>query len=223
MNGFLKIAKAKGQTSFDVVKTVRRIAGIKKVGHSGTLDPMATGLLILGLGTYTKKLSQYLDEAKCYEGEMIFGFNSDTYDMEGVIHKKSVESALTREDIEHHLPAFRGEIMQVPPRFSAKKVNGKKAYQLARKGEAVELSAQKKHVYEFEILRYESGLFPVLAFRVRCSSGTYIRSLAHDLGQALGVGATLSVLNRTKIGDLDLVGALSCGSLSKDDICNALF
>lgn len=223
MNGFVKINKEKGISSFDVVKKIRKLTQIKKVGHSGTLDPMATGLLICALGSYTKKLGDFLGAPKSYEGELIFGKVSDTYDQEGQVKEIPFNRVLSLSEIEEKLPAFRGSIMQVPPIFSAKKIKGKKAYQLARKGEELVLEAQEKQIDAFEILDFRQGEFPSMTFSVTCSSGTYIRSLAHDLGQSLGVGAILSQLTRTQISDFKLEGALASETLTEQDITDALF
>lgn len=222
MNGFLKVNKAKGESSFDVVKKVRKAAKIKKVGHAGTLDPMATGLLILGIGSYTKKLGEFLGSMKSYEAELRFGVTSNTYDMEGELTAFPDAKPLSIKEIEKVIPQFRGEIMQVPPIFSAKKIKGKKAYQLARKGETIELEAQAKFIECLELKAFDVKT-QCLTFYVKCSSGTYIRSLAHDLGKQLTVGATLSELKRVQIKDVSLEGAIDSDQICFETIESNLF
>lgn len=196
MQDLIIINKPKGITSFGVIRELRKKLGIKKIGHGGTLDPNATGVLIIGVGKGTKKLNEVIGLDKEYEAEITFGAVSNTYDVDGEITK--VEGFLPRlEDIKEALPKFIGEIMQVPPIFSAKKIQGKPAYKRARKGEELTLEPAKVLVKNIEIISYEK---PILKLRVECGKGFYVRSLAHDLGEVLGCGAYLSNLIRTKVG-----------------------
>lgn len=203
------IDKPAGISSFGVVAHVRRYlsqkAGKKiKVGHTGTLDPFATGLLILLSGKATKLSNQFLKLDKWYEATLCLGKTSTTGDPEGVITKLNVDRQPSYSDIEKILPDFLGNIKQTVPIFSAVKINGKRAYQLARQGQKVEMPTREIEIYELEVLSYH---FPELVIRTHVSSGTYIRTLGEDLGQALGVGAYLTALRRTKVGNFDLNNA----------------
>ena len=203
------IDKPAGISSFGVVARVRRYlsqkAGKKiKVGHTGTLDPFATGLLILLSGKATKLSNQFLKLDKWYEATLCLGKTSTTGDPEGVITEVNVDRQPSYSDIEKILPDFLGNIKQTVPIFSAVKINGKRAYQLARQGQKVEMPTREIEIYELEILSYH---FPELVIRTHVSSGTYIRTLGEDLGQALGVGAYLTALRRTKVGNFDLNNA----------------
>ena len=203
------IDKPAGISSFGVVARVRRYlsqkAGKKiKVGHTGTLDPFATGLLILLSSKATKLSNQFLKLDKWYEATLCLGKTSTTGDPEGVITEVNVDRQPSYSDIEKILPDFLGSIKQTVPVFSAVKINGKRAYQLARQGQKVEMPTREIEIYELEILSYH---FPELIIRTHVSSGTYIRTLGEDLGQALGVGAYLTALRRTKVGNFDLNNA----------------
>jgi tRNA pseudouridine synthase B len=203
------IDKPAGISSFGVVARVRRYlsqkAGKKiKVGHTGTLDPFATGLLILLSGKATKLSNQFLKLDKWYEATLCLGKTSTTGDPEGVITEVNVDRQPSYSDIEKILPDFLGNIKQTVPIFSAVKINGKRAYQLARQGQKVEMPTREIEIYELEVLSYH---FPELVIRTHVSSGTYIRTLGEDLGQALGVGAYLTALRRTKVGNFDLNNA----------------
>ena len=205
------IDKPAGISSFGVVARVRRYlsqkAGKKiKVGHTGTLDPFATGLLILLSGKATKLSNQFLKLDKWYEATLCLGKTSTTGDPEGVITEVNVDKQPPYSDIEKILPDFLGDIKQTVPIFSAVKINGKRAYQLARQGQKVEMPTREIEIYELEVLSYH---FPELVIRTHVSSGTYIRTLGEDLGQALGVGAYLTALRRTKVGNFDLNNAKS--------------
>ena len=191
-------------TSFDVVKKIRGALKIKKVGHAGTLDPLATGLLILCTGKKTKTINDFMNSDKEYTGKMIIGKTTPSYDLETETNSEADISKITIDRIRKLLNKFTGEIMQIPPIFSAIKVDGKRSYKMARKGEEVIIKPRPVRIHEFEITAYD---FPTLSFRVVCSKGTYIRSLAHDFGQALGVGAYLTELRRTKIGDITVDNA----------------
>jgi tRNA pseudouridine55 synthase len=213
--GFILINKPAGITSHDVVDKLREITKIKRIGHSGTLDPFATGLLILGIGReFTKKLSIFQKKDKEYVATLRLGAESDTFDREGKIIEKKVEKIPERKEIEEVLKSFLGEIEQIPPAFSAKKIKGKKLYELARRGIKVKPKPQKVKIYEISILEYK---FPYLKIKVKCSSGTYIRSLANDIGKKLGCGAYLEELIRTKIGEFSLDNTIELSKLNSQN------
>ncbi|MBN2555877.1 MAG: tRNA pseudouridine(55) synthase TruB [Anaerolineales bacterium] len=194
--GIMIVDKPVGPTSHQIVAMVRRGTGIRKVGHAGTLDPRASGVLVLCLGAATR-LSEYLSTStKRYEAVIRFGISTETYDSEGPVIQDTGK-APTLKQIESVLDEFRGEIMQVPPPYSAIKIKGKKAYELARQGKEVELEARSVTIHVLKIQRYER---PDLAIEIECTAGTYIRSLAHDIGERLGSGAHLASLRRTKAG-----------------------
>lgn len=198
MNGILVIDKPEGMTSHDVVNRVRRLLKQRSVGHLGTLDPMATGVLPLVLGKLTRLAQFYNDAEKVYEGQIRFGFATDTYDGEGEPTGPPQSVQLTLEQVREVAGRFRGEIEQVPPPFSAKKIKGVPAYKLARKKQEVTLEPVRVEIKEFDILGLSGE---VAGFRARVSSGTYMRSVAHEIGQLLGVGAHLSGLRRTGVGE----------------------
>lgn len=193
-------------TSFDVVRKIRNLIRIKKVGHAGTLDPLATGLLILCTGRFTKKISEYMAQEKEYTGDLTLGAVTPTYDLESKPENFKDISLITRDEILNTAKHFVGEIMQVPPAHSAIKIDGKRVYELARQGKEVKIEPRRIVIKEFTITKIE---IPVVSFRVVCSTGTYIRSLANDFGAALGCGAYLSKLCRTRIGDSKLEDAKS--------------
>ncbi len=207
---FLLVNKPKSWTSFDVVNKIRsslkQSLGIKKikVGHAGTLDPMATGLLIVCTGKMTKKLSGYQGLDKTYTGVITLGATTASYDSECEPENMQSLDDLSEEDIYSAKESFIGDLMQMPPIYSAIKVDGQPLYKRARAGKKVEVKPRPVTVYDFEITAIQ---LPEVHFRVRCSKGTYIRSLAHDFGQQLGVGAYLTELTRTAIGDYRLEGA----------------
>ncbi len=191
------INKPENWTSFDVVNKIRRALKIKKVGHAGTLDPFATGLLIVGVGKGTKALNSFMNLDKTYRALIRLGVETDTYDVTGeIVREQSIEK-VTREQVEQVFNEMKGELWQVPPMYSAKKVNGKPLYKLARKGQHVERQPQKVVVHEVRLLSWQPPFFEV---ELTVSKGTYIRSYAHDLGQKLGTGAILQKLERTQIG-----------------------
>ena len=218
------VDKPAGPTSHDVVARVRRIAGTRRVGHTGTLDPMATGVLVLCLGKATR-LIPYIEEmggvdAKEYEAHIRFGFETTTDDAEGEPRGEAVPAAdLNAADVAAALAAFTGEIDQVPPAFSAKKVAGERAYAMARRGEEVELKPVRVHVGSAELLGLDGDVARV---RFACSRGTYIRALARDLGRALGVGAHLVSLRRTRSGVAELGRAVRLDDLSPESLSAAL-
>lgn len=195
--GFLNIYKEKGQTSFDVIRDLRRITGIKRIGHTGTLDPMAEGVLVVALGEATKLIEFLMKDGKEYQAEILLGKKSDTYDAEGKIQEVSSQQP-TLEKITKVLKKFKGEIEQIPPKFSALKIEGKRAYEMARKGRDFEMKPRKINIYNIVIHEYS---YPILKVDINCSSGTYIRSIANDLGDSLGTGALLDGLIRTKSGN----------------------
>ncbi|HVP49595.1 MAG TPA: tRNA pseudouridine(55) synthase TruB [Candidatus Bathyarchaeia archaeon] len=203
-NGVMVIDKPAGWTSHDVVAKVRRLLGEKSIGHLGTLDPMATGVLPLVIGKMTRLCQFYEDSEKAYEGEIRFGFATDTYDAEGSVVGPVLEVQVKLEEVREVAKGFVGKIPQVPPPFSAKKIQGVPAYKLARKKQDVELKAVEIEVRELEILAAESDR---CRFRCRVSSGTYVRSLAHEMGQKLGCGAHLASLRRTQVAEFGLAEA----------------
>lgn len=200
MNGFVNFLKPPGMTSHDAVVWFRKLSGERKTGHLGTLDPMATGVLPLALGS-CRKLTEYLiGKDKEYEAEFTFGIATDTGDVTGEVISRKDCSSLTKEQVLAALPALTGEISQVPPMFSAVKVSGRKLYELARRGETVQPKPRKVVVYEFSLVKWKEGLRPKATFHLRVGKGTYIRSLAQSLGELVGTGATVSRLERTRAG-----------------------
>ncbi|MGV3504237.1 MAG: tRNA pseudouridine(55) synthase TruB [Adhaeribacter sp.] len=193
-------------TSFDVVRKVRNILRIKKIGHAGTLDPLAEGLLILCTGKYTKKIEEIQAQEKEYTGHFTLGQTTPSFDLETEVDEEKDITGITEAQIRLAAKSFEGLIDQVPPIYSAVKVNGERAYTLARRGDSAEIKAKQVEIKAFEI----TGIAPPLvSFRVVCSKGTYIRSLARDFGQHLGCGAHLSKLVRTRIGPYELHKAYS--------------
>jgi tRNA pseudouridine55 synthase len=211
-DGVLLVDKKAGLTSHDVVDRFRRRTKVKKAGHTGTLDPLATGLLVLCVGKATRLQAYLMGMEKTYEGTIQFGWATDTYDSTGEPAGEAVEASVEHVDLEPHLERFRGEIEQLPPAFSAKKIDGVRAYELARKGEEVKLQPKRVTVYEFTILSVSGS---TARFRVRSSAGTYMRSLAHDLGAAIGIPAHLKELRRTAIGTFELDKAIGYDRLSE--------
>lgn len=191
-------------TSFDVVRKLRNKLKIKKIGHAGTLDPLATGLLILCTGKMTKRIDEYQAQEKEYTGRFIMGQSTPSHDLETEVNETADISHITKDMIVEATKKFTGTIDQVPPMHSAIKIEGKRAYELARKGETAELKSRQVTISTFEITAME---LPSVSFRVVCTKGTYIRSLARDFGQALGVGAYLAELCRTRIGNFRLEDA----------------
>ncbi|HTH71761.1 MAG TPA: tRNA pseudouridine(55) synthase TruB [Candidatus Pristimantibacillus sp.] len=224
MNGILLVDKPAGWTSFDVVNKIRRMveaSGLSNtnrkrfpVGHTGTLDPLATGLLVLMLGTYTKKVPEYTKMDKTYEVTMRFGQTSTTGDEEG---EKTFVSDVkpSKEEVHIALARFEGDIMQTPPAFSAIKINGQRAYKLAREGKQPELQPRPAHVERMILTKYE---YPDAHFAAHVSSGTYIRSLVEDMGEYIGCGAYMAALRRTRVGAFQLENAMSMDDLSPEAI-----
>jgi tRNA pseudouridine55 synthase len=212
MNGILVIDKPEGMTSHDVVQAIRKRFRTSKVGHLGTLDPMATGVLPLALGLATR-LGRFLPNSpKVYEGEIRFGFSTTTYDREG---EPTSDERPLEGNIEEAVRALTGSIDQSPPPFSAKKVGGTPAYKFARRNQPFELTPVRVEIYSFEILERNP---PFMTFRVSCSPGTYVRSLAHDLGRRLGCGAHLTALRRTGSGDFQIQKAVKLDKASAADM-----
>ena len=210
MNGVLILDKPAGMTSHDVVNRVRRILHERSVGHLGTLDPMATGVLPLVVGSFTRLAQFYTQAEKTYEGTIRFGFATDTYDAEGEATTEPKQVVLDPAEVEFHAASFRGVMEQMPPPFSAKKIRGIPAYKLARKHKDVVLKAVQVEIKEFEILGVETDR---ARFRARVASGTYLRSLAHDMGLRLGCGAHLDLLRRTAVAEFTIDSALTLDQL----------
>jgi tRNA pseudouridine55 synthase len=212
-SGVLVIDKPSGWTSFDVVGFVRRRTGVKRVGHAGTLDPAATGVLPVALGQATRLIEYLADATKTYEAEVRLGLETDTYDLDGAVVAERDASAVTAAATEKALTAFRGEFEQVPPAFSAIKRQGVPLYKLARRGEAVEPAARRVRVDRLEALAFTP---PTVRLVIDCAKGFYVRSLAHDLGRALGVGGTLAALRRTRVGSFSLTEAVDIETLARE-------
>jgi len=202
----LLLNKPLGWTSFDVVNKLRYRLKIKKIGHAGTLDPLATGLLIICTSRMTKRIDEFMGLEKEYTGTFVIGQTTPSYDLETEVTDPVDITSVTKESILHAVKSLTGKINQLPPTHSAIKIGGKRAYKFARQGKEVELKPREVEVAEFEIT---SVALPMITFRIVCSKGTYIRSLARDLGESLGVGAYLSQLCRTRIGSFMLKDAVS--------------
>lgn len=223
MNGVLIIDKPPGLTSHDVVNRVRRILRERSVGHLGTLDPLATGVLPLVLGNLTRLAQFYTSSEKTYEGVIRFGFATDTYDAEGEPIGQSQSVILSLEQVRQLAAQFRGIIQQLPPPFSAKKIHGVPAYKLARKQKDFSLKPVQVEIKEFEILTVEADR---ATFRARVASGTYMRSVAHDMGQQMNCGAHLESLRRTELAEFSLADAHSLDELTaaaSDSLAEELF
>lgn len=215
MFGFLNVNKSKGMTSHDVVAKLRRITKIKQIGHTGTLDPFAEGVLPICIGKSTR-LIEYLNDDKEYLATVQFGRNTDTYDIDGET-TETFNKKITREDLEKVLPCFCGEIFQKPPIYSAIKVNGKKLYDYARQGENVEIKERQVTISKLELVEFDE-INQCAKLLVACSKGTYIRSIAFDIGQKLNCGAFLSALTRTKAGNFTIANSISLEELTTPEI-----
>ena len=215
MFGFINVYKPKGLTSFDVVARMRRLTGIKQIGHTGTLDPFATGVLPVCIGKATK-LIEYLPDDKEYIAKVQFGANTDTYDLEGEITEK-FDKQVTAWKVETALKNFEGEIEQIPPIYSAIKVNGKKLYDYARKGQNVEIKPRGVNIYQIKLIDFDTAA-QTAVIKVACSKGTYIRSIAYDLGKILGCGGYLTALERTKAGCFHVEDAVGLEDLTPENI-----
>ena len=197
----LLIDKKLDWTSFDVVRKIRNITKSKKVGHAGTLDPLASGLLIICTGKHTKKINEFLNLDKTYTGKFVIGSTTPSHDLETEIENTKSISGINKNEVDKIVNSFLGIQLQRPPKYSAVKIDGKRAYELARKEQDFKIKDKEIKINEFKILNFSS---PVIEFYISCSKGTYIRSLARDIGLRLGCGAYLSELRRTKIGNFDV-------------------
>ena len=210
MNGFLVIDKPQGVTSFDVVRTVRRVLKVRRVGHCGTLDPMATGVLPVAIGEATRLVEFVMDGAKIYRGTLKLGETTDTQDAEGTILSRGAIDGIDRVEIEGVIATLLGPIQQLTPMYSALKRDGVPLYELARKGIEVERTLRSIEIYRFELCSLD---LPFVTFEVTCSKGTYVRTLAHNLGARLGCGAHLTALRRLKSGAFTEAEAISLDRL----------
>lgn len=218
--GFLNVYKPKGITSHDVVAKLRRVTKVKQIGHTGTLDPFATGVLPVCIGKATR-LIEYLEDDKEYLATVQFGKNTDTYDLDGEV-TETFDKQITKADLEGALESFRGEILQLPPIYSAIKVNGKKLYEYARKGEEVKIEPRRVFISKLELVEFDfENRCAKLA--VACSKGTYIRSVAYDLGQVLKCGAYLTALERTKAGKFSVEESVELDRFNdSQDVLNSI-
>ncbi len=212
--GFVNIYKPKGLTSHDVISRLRRITHIKQIGHTGTLDPFAVGVLPVGIGKATK-LFEYLDDDKQYLATVQFGQNTDTYDIEGQV-TKTFDKKVTRAEVEIALKSFEGEIFQVPPIYSAIKVKGKKLYEYAREGKDVKIESRRVFIDKIELKEFDETNQSAKIL-IGCSKGTYIRSIAYDLGKMLGCGGYLTALERTKAGKFRFENSIKLEDLTDID------
>ena len=218
MNGIILINKPTGITSHDVVSKIKRITN-EKVGHAGTLDPLAEGLLVVLIGEATKISRFLLNDDKSYKGVAVLGEKTDSYDKEGNILEKIDASRVNKEDIVNTFSKYTGEYMQCPPQHSAVKINGKKSYELARKGIKVNLKKRKVRIKHLEVLSVNSKKQKEVKFRTKVSKGTYVRSLINDIGDSIGVGAYLKELVRTSSGDLNINNSILLDKISsREDI-----
>ena len=221
ISGFILINKNSGPTSHDIVDSLRRITGIRKIGHAGTLDPFATGVLLMAIGRQaTKKIDQFVKKDKTYLATLKLGMVTDTYDREGIKTKRDNFAIPDIGSIENILKEFIGEQEQIPPMFSAKKVGGKKLYDLARKGIEIERKPSLINIYSINIIDFS---WPTLKIEVTCSTGTYIRSLANDIGGKLECGAYLEELERSAIENFEIKNAHNIADINKDNWENLLF
>ncbi|NER46790.1 MAG: tRNA pseudouridine(55) synthase TruB [Symploca sp. SIO1A3] len=214
MEGFLNLNKPAGWTSHDCVAKVRRLLHIKRVGHGGTLDPAATGVLPIALGKATKLL-QYLPQEKAYRAKIRLGVRTTTDDLEGEIIATTSAASLTVEKVLPYLQQFEGKIKQVPPMYSAIQVQGKRLYELAREGLTAEVPERTVEVFQLKLLAWYSGEFPELEVEIACGAGTYIRAIARDLGTSLNTGGTLATLSRTRSSGFELTDSLTLEELTQ--------
>lgn len=214
MLGFLNLNKPKDWTSHDCVAKVRRLLKIRKVGHAGTLDPLATGVLPIAIGKATRLIA-YLPHDKAYQAKIRFGVQTTTDDLAGEILQQRSAAHLTLEEIKTFLSQFLGKITQIPPMYSAIQRDGKRLYELARQGKVVDVPSRQVEVFKIDVLGWQSGEFPELDLLINCGEGTYIRAIARDLGDLLGVGGTLAGLIRTESGGMNLENSLTIEDLSQ--------
>jgi tRNA pseudouridine55 synthase len=210
VSGIVNINKPPGPTSFQVVEMVRQRSGVRRVGHAGTLDPMASGVLLVLLGQAARVSEYLMDLPKTYRATVRLGTSTTTYDAEGEVVEERAYSAVARSEVTDALGAFVGEIMQAPPAFSAVKVGGERAYRRARRGEGITMAPRRTRIDRIELLRFEP---PDMEIEVECGRGTYIRSLAHDLGEKLACSAHLSALTRTRVGTIKVEDAIGMEQL----------
>lgn len=215
MNGVLNIFKPKGMSSFDAVRVVKKVARTGKVGHTGTLDPEATGVLPICIGRATKIIDYIMDSEKVYEVTLKLGIRTTTYDLEGEVLEERDPSHLTEEEILNSINSFKGEYSQIPPMYSALKQNGVRLYELARKGIEVERKGRLVNIYNLEDIKINN---PYISMKVTCSKGTYIRSLCYDIGEKLGVFATMTQLNRAKTSVFSQEKSININELTKENI-----
>jgi tRNA pseudouridine55 synthase len=218
LSGLLLIDKPTGMTSFDIIRRLRRQLGVRKIGHAGTLDPMATGLMLMLIGSATKQAGSLIKLDKTYTAQITLGFTSDTGDAEGRLTPLSSQRP-TRSDIERVLAARQGESTQIPPAYSAIKIGGVRSYKLAREGRSVELAARPVTIYRLELHRYA---YPCMELTAAVSSGTYIRSLAADIGSDLKTGGYLSGLRRERVGEYDVAQAATLDQVTPETVKNYL-
>ena len=216
VDGFLLIDKGAASTSHDAVAQVRRISGVRKVGHAGTLDPMATGLLVLGIGRATRLLRFVQDAPKTYEATALFGVATESLDADGAVSSRE-PMAVTVSDVEGVMGRFLGQIMQVPPMVSARKVEGRRLYELAREGKTVEREERPVLIHDLRLLEFAPSDYPEVTFNVRCSKGTYVRTLADDIARGLGGRAHLISLRRIAIGSLSVDSAVPISAITRDN------
>lgn len=219
MNGVFNIFKPKGISSYQVVKEVRNILNISKVGHTGTLDPSASGVLLICLGQATKIAEFLVGMKKHYQGEMILGISTDTQDSEGkIIQKREVGTDIDEKRIKDIFQKYEGTIDQMPPMFSAAHYKGERLYRLARKGIEVKRNLKKVKIYQLNLINFYQEVNPIVKFEVICSKGTYIRTLCNDIGDELGCGAYLSNLVRKKVGNFSIEDSLNLEELKKEKV-----
>ncbi|MCA9401007.1 MAG: tRNA pseudouridine(55) synthase TruB [Candidatus Omnitrophica bacterium] len=210
IDGILNIYKPSGITSHGVVSRIRKLFGIKRVGHAGTLDPLATGVLIILLGKSTKLFDRFVNTDKAYRATLLLGQTTDSADIQGEVIQQNPIDRITPEQVRNAFACFQGELQQIPPMYSALKYKGKKLYELARQGITVQRDPRHITIYKLEI---EGMCFPEVSFYLECSKGTYVRQLAEDIGARLKCGACISKIERTKVGEFDI-----CQSVKLEDV-----
>ena len=218
MDGVININKPQGITSFDVVRKIKKITGLKRIGHTGTLDPLASGVLPICIGKATKAVDYIMNDFKIYKAELKLGLITDTYDRKGKILETS-DVTVTEDEVIKCINSFIGINSQIPPKYSAIKINGKRAYDLARKGIEVNIAARNISIYEINIINIQ---IPYVTFTVNCSKGTYIRSLCYDIGLMLNCGATMWNLERIQSGNFSILNSVNLDELNVDNINNYL-
>ena len=215
MDGVINIFKNTGMTSFDVVRIIKKVSGTKKVGHTGTLDPEASGVLPVCIGKGTKIIDYIMNSNKTYEVELKLGITTTTYDLEGDVVNEKNPGFLNKDEILNAINSFKGEYNQIPPMYSALKQNGVRLYELARKGIEVERKGRLINIYNIEEIKIDN---PYVSMKVTCSKGTYIRSLCYDIGEKLGVGATMTKLKRSKTSKFSEEDSININDINSDNI-----